>query len=94
MALLASFEDSRSLNDLVDKTMGRGGTGFRLPNLLPPEMNTSSDFETGDAVRRTAALRMDPRSMIAALFARILEHLFATLSAVAAAKFGCETVRL
>ena len=57
-------------------------------------MNASSDFETGHAVRETAALRMDPQSIIAVLFARILEHLLATLSAVAAAKFGCEKVCL
>jgi len=94
LALIASFEDSRSLNGLIDKMMDRSGTDSRLPNFLPPGMNASSDFETGNAVRETAALRMDPRSMIAVLFARILKHLLATLSAVAAAKFGCEKVCL
>ena len=50
-------------------------------------MRASSYFETGMPLELTAASRMDPRSMIATLFARILERLLATLSAVAAAKF-------
>jgi hypothetical protein len=73
VVLITSFEDSRSLNGLVINTVDRIATGS--PAQLPTTWDERQlGFRNWHAAKKTAALKMDPRSMIAALVTRILER--------------------